>query len=61
MKNLILAAAIILASTYVGFAQNTEKVLKMGKWYARTPMVASSPLIMQVLLQVLGAKQILAD
>ncbi len=38
MKKIILAATFIMVSTLVGMAQNTEKVLKMGKWYANAEL-----------------------
>lgn len=38
MKKIILAATFIMVSTFVGMAQSTEKVLKMGKWYANTEL-----------------------
>lgn len=37
MKKIILAATLILISTCVGMAQ-TEKALKMGKWYANAEL-----------------------
>ncbi len=38
MKQIILAATFIMISTCVGMAQSTEKVLKMGKWYANAEL-----------------------
>lgn len=38
MKKTILAATFIIISTCVGMAQSTEKVLKMGKWYANAEL-----------------------
>jgi len=42
MKKIILAATLIMVSTFVGVAQNTEKVLKMGKWYANAELGSKS-------------------
>lgn len=38
MKKIILAATFMMISTVVGMAQSTEKVLKMGKWYANAEL-----------------------
>lgn len=38
MKKIILAATLVIVSTLVGMAQSTEKVLKMGKWYANAEL-----------------------
>lgn len=42
MKKIILVATLILVSTFVGMAQSTEKVLKMGKWYANAELGSKS-------------------
>lgn len=38
MKKVIFASTFIMVSVFVGMAQNAEKVLKMGKWYANADM-----------------------
>ncbi len=38
MKKILLAITFICAFSLLGNAQNTEKVLKMGKWYANAEL-----------------------
>jgi hypothetical protein len=38
MKKIIIAATLILVSTFVGMAQSVDKALHNGKWYANAEM-----------------------
>jgi hypothetical protein len=45
MKKIILASVFIIASSLAGLAQNVEKALKNGKWYANAEFGSKTVLL----------------